>query len=515
MKFQKGISLLLALVLILGVLPLQGFAAEQDVQVLGRVTSEEEADAQSLFSVYFDRLVRGEADPYAGAGTRLNGQEKVLYDALATVIPEIAGGLRSSAVITVGQTYTGILDVVHTPDVQAAIPAVFTQDMLDRVIRALLTDMPYDLYWYDKMSGCLVEGISHGGELKQLRFSFTVSVNFRGSGETQVDIARALSAAAAADKVKALVAKYETEGDFAKLLGYRDEICALTSYDHSAAAGGYFSQNSGPWQLIWVFDGREDTKVVCEGYAKAFAYLCDLTNFAADISCNTVTGTMEGIAHMWNIVSVDGVNYLADITNSDEDTVGSDGSLFLAGGIGSIPEGYEVNGLYYVYDTGTTNLWDMGADSILNLSSQSSDLGGLRIDTVAMYRLYNPYSGEHFYTGSTQERDTLTAAGWNYEGIAWNAPRKSGEPVYRLYNPNSSDHHYTMSAQERDNLVSMGWKYEGVAWNSAGNDQVPQYRLYNPNADCGSHHYTGSKEELENLVRVGWIFEGIGWYGIP
>ena len=136
------------------------------------------------------------------------------------------------------------------------------------------------------------------------------------------------------------------------------------------------------------------------------------------------------------------------------------------------------------------------------------------IAVTAMYRLYNPNSGEHFYTGSTQERDMLKAAGWHYEGIAWNAPTKSGAPVYRLYNPNSGDHHYTMSADERNMLVSVGWKYEGVAWNSASSSHVPLYRLYNPNADCGSHHYTGSKEERNNLVNVGWIYEGIGWYGI-
>ena len=136
------------------------------------------------------------------------------------------------------------------------------------------------------------------------------------------------------------------------------------------------------------------------------------------------------------------------------------------------------------------------------------------IETTAMYRLYNPNSGEHFYTGSVEERDMLDRVGWNYEGVAWNAPTNSGDPVYRLFNPNSGDHHYTMSAEERDMLVDVGWNYEGVAWNSASNDNVPQYRLYNPNADCGSHHYTSSIEERDFLVSLGWILEGIGWFGI-
>ena len=135
-------------------------------------------------------------------------------------------------------------------------------------------------------------------------------------------------------------------------------------------------------------------------------------------------------------------------------------------------------------------------------------------DYTPMYRLYNPNSGEHFYTGSPDETQNLVNAGWQYEGVAWNAPTKTGAPVYRLYNPNSGDHHYTMSAEERDMLVGYGWQYEGVCWNSASANDLPLYRLYNPNADCGSHHYTGSSEERDNLVSVGWIYEGIGWFGL-
>ena len=137
-----------------------------------------------------------------------------------------------------------------------------------------------------------------------------------------------------------------------------------------------------------------------------------------------------------------------------------------------------------------------------------------KVETTPMYRLYNPNSGEHFYTGSVEERDMLVTAGWNYEGVAWNAPVKTGAPVYRLFNPNNADHHYTMSIEERDWLVGLGWNYEGVAWNSASASNLPQYRMYNPNAVTGSHHYTGSVEEREMLVEAGWIYEGIGWFGM-
>lgn len=35
-----------------------------------------------------------------------------------------------------------------------------------------------------------------------------------------------------------------------------------------------------------------------------------------------------------------------------------------------------------------------------------------------MYRLYNPNSGEHFYTASDEERWHLIDVGWNDEGTA-------------------------------------------------------------------------------------------------
>lgn len=134
-----------------------------------------------------------------------------------------------------------------------------------------------------------------------------------------------------------------------------------------------------------------------------------------------------------------------------------------------------------------------------------------------MHRMYNPNSGEHFYTARTTERDFLVGKGWTYEGVGWVAPTgdSKGDAVYRLYNRNSGDHHYTLSAVERDWLVKLGWSYEGIGWYSAKPEQgVPLYRLYNPYAKVGTHHYTLSLSERDWLVPKGWKAEGIGWYAV-
>lgn len=137
----------------------------------------------------------------------------------------------------------------------------------------------------------------------------------------------------------------------------------------------------------------------------------------------------------------------------------------------------------------------------------------VRSDVAVMHRLYNPYTGEHFYTADTNERDTIVGKGWRYEGVGWYAPKTSSTPVYRLYNKYAGDHHYTVSKTERDHLVKVGWTYESVGWYSEDAKSVPLYRQYNPYAWTGTHNYTADKHENEVLVGLGWRAEGIGWYG--
>lgn len=136
-------------------------------------------------------------------------------------------------------------------------------------------------------------------------------------------------------------------------------------------------------------------------------------------------------------------------------------------------------------------------------------------DTQVMWRLYNPNTGEHFYTANTYERDQLATVGWRKEGSGWVAPT-SGTPVYRLYNPvvTGGDHHYTMNSNERDMLIGVGWRYEGVGWYSDAAKTVPLQRLYNPNAATGTHHYTVDTNERDALVRAGWRHEGVAWYAV-
>ena len=130
-----------------------------------------------------------------------------------------------------------------------------------------------------------------------------------------------------------------------------------------------------------------------------------------------------------------------------------------------------------------------------------------------VYRLYNHNTGEHFYTESAYEKQSLKRSGWNDEGLGWNSAT-SGKAVYRVYNPNvgGGDHYYTMSKYEAQNLVNKGWRWDNngkAAFYSGGS--VNLYVAYNPYAYSGSHNYTTSNFEQNSLLGKGWRYGKVAW----
>ncbi|MFV0528716.1 MAG: InlB B-repeat-containing protein [Lachnospiraceae bacterium] len=134
------------------------------------------------------------------------------------------------------------------------------------------------------------------------------------------------------------------------------------------------------------------------------------------------------------------------------------------------------------------------------------------VGTAPVFCLYNPNSGEHFYTITASERDEVIAAGWKYEGISWIAAL-DGHPVFRVYNTVTGEHIFSMDTKERDRLLALGWKDEGIGFYSDVEKKHEILRCYNPNGEpAAQHHYTLSKAERDNLVKAGWIYEGLAWF---
>lgn len=147
---------------------------------------------------------------------------------------------------------------------------------------------------------------------------------------------------------------------------------------------------------------------------------------------------------------------------------------------------------------------------------------------VPILRLYNPNSGEHLFTMRGAEVEVLCHIGWRYEGSAWEVPKPPSadwypnpekyRTVYRIYNSIAGEHFYTSSLYEKNSVLKhSGWLDDGdFFWfPTVTKGGSPVYRLYNPNATVGSHHYTMSAFERDNLVKLGWRYEGVAWKAYP
>lgn len=133
---------------------------------------------------------------------------------------------------------------------------------------------------------------------------------------------------------------------------------------------------------------------------------------------------------------------------------------------------------------------------------------------VAILRLYNPDSGEYFYTKDVKEWSSLLGSGWQADGVGWYAPKKSNSPVYQLNNPKRGGHRYTLSKVKRNLLMLTGWQYEGISWYSSDDKAVPIYRQVNPNGNVNFYHFTDQKQEAESLKQSGWKSKRTAWYGM-
>ncbi|MBR3352611.1 MAG: Ig-like domain-containing protein, partial [Erysipelotrichaceae bacterium] len=315
-------------------------------------------------------------------GDKLTGLNRTLYAFLVTCIRETAAGQRASTVYEISLDDLGIQTVFTADDlgVEIMIDGQLNQDAKNKALEVLVFDLsllnttllldhPYELYWYDKTKGVSYSrplSISYSSVQLMLSgsivFRFNVANEYAGSADYTVNTEIGTTVTKSVNNAQMIVRNHTDEVDYQKIKSYKDEICDLVSYNNDAAGGGVDYGN--PWQLVWVFDNDPDTNVVCEGYSKAFQYLCDSSSFIDNLVCYTVSGEMDGGTgagpHMWNIVNAhDGQNYLVDVTNCDSGTVGEDYRLFMTGvpeddtnssvdnGYTFKPNGYSI---LYIYD---------------------------------------------------------------------------------------------------------------------------------------------------------------------
>lgn len=312
------------------------------VAMIGKSTNDMSifAQAKSAYNISGNNKSGGQtASTYeVDNEERMTVDEQRIYDMAKSLAQKIAAGVESETVLEI----TGFTDLWNV-DVDRTV---------NRALSYLLMDCPYELYWYDKDVGTTyVYNYDNDGRVTSMTISMAVAVEYQDTSSESsgfyTDKEKTSVTKKIVEEAQKIVNRHWRESDYKKLKSYMTEICDLVSYNWDAYDENGSASYGNPWQLIWVFDDESDTNVVCEGYAKAFQYLCDLTMFL-DAKCYTVEGFMQGGIgkernHMWNIVTLEGNNYLVDVTNCDEEAVGYPDQLFLVGGEGSPQNGYTIS----------------------------------------------------------------------------------------------------------------------------------------------------------------------------
>jgi len=369
--------------MILSMAPIGAFAAQTAETVIQQTNvGEDLPDNDTLFSMYVDSLFYPERMPsmastgdqtaYAG----LSDDEKTVYDSImSTIVTPLLKGEFQKAIQKI--------------QIEGLGPVV-KEDRMSQVMDAILLDHPYEMFWFNKTKGYSC-GYSESATGEVLAGTISMSVaqayaDTAGTNDAEIgyltpDSSKIAAATKAVQNANTII-NGATGTDIEKLQYFKEQICDRVSYDTASATNNSVPYGD-PWQMIYVFDNNATTNVVCEGYSKAFQYLCDKAFPNGSVQCYTVTGNMNGGtgagAHMWNIVRVDGKSYLVDITNCDEGSTGDPYWLFMRGCASGNEQGYTIDipihkvgeqyslGSKIGYTYGEDLLWDK---DILTLSKE-------------------------------------------------------------------------------------------------------------------------------------------------
>lgn len=365
---KKLLSLILAFALMLSVLPVQAFA-ENEAQGSYNINIPAEcfqdlAESNGLFDGFVMKQAMGDVGLF-GTNARgyLSSVEQSVYDKLKAFIVKIAnnGGLTETTFAPTD--FEGL--VYSWPTATDVLAAFESQVNMTDVWTALVHDCPYELYWFDKNRENASVGFTTHDDgtnvsITQFTVVLPVSINWRSTPGQSTTMTTDVSRVNQAVKnAKYIAEKYATADDYTKMEGFKNEICNIVSYKSNEITDGSFYVNNSSWQMINVFDGDHETNTVSHGYAKAFQYLCDISEFD-NAQCYTIEGTVDGEEYMWNIVTMeDGKTYLVDVASYDTDIPGQYGQYWFAGyDDGGRWSSFEVNGRRYAYHS-NNNLFDV------------------------------------------------------------------------------------------------------------------------------------------------------------
>ncbi len=294
------------------------------------------------------------------------------------------------------------------------------------------------------------DNIQIAGDFSQFTVSIGVDKSYRGADEFTLDRSTLQKVTAAESTAEQVISDNSGKGIYDTIKAYADWISEHVSYDHSwdSTPDSEITSNS-PWSMIAVFDNDPSTNVVCEGYSKAFQYLMDHTQRFVDAgivsklvtSTKLVDGNDNG--HMWNVVTIDGKNYIVDVTWYDNDPDSYNDS-YLLGGQATVDADTEG---YHTYDQDTTDFYTQDE---LRLSDTAYDRSSEKPATVV--------------TGPAVTGGGDTSTGGNTSGTSGNTSGNSGST-----GGNTSGNSGTTGGNTSGNSGTTGGNTSGNSSSNSGN----------------------------------------------
>ena len=173
---KKFAAAAVSVVMILAALPAVPAFAETDLQTVSVNSVDFDFDRlpdnDELLAGYLQKQMYGGISLYGTtAGDRLDGIGEAIYDYLKSNIETVAAGGLDSAVFGFD------LSVFSDDDIN-----IFIQDFntnINKILNCLLTDCPYELYWFDKTQGYSADNETVN---TRLDFKFTVADAYKGEG---------------------------------------------------------------------------------------------------------------------------------------------------------------------------------------------------------------------------------------------------------------------------------------------------------------------------------------------
>lgn len=221
------------------------------------------------------------------------------YGAVYTAVKESFGqdesvSIRDSSEGTVREYSTGV--EIQLPE------ALRSREEAQLIYTAFTWDNPQFFYIGNTYS---YKGYRSGGVDYYDRFTLVFTMNAREREQAQTKLERV---------VEQLVNSRRDTDEFSSELYFHDQLLEICSYDKNAAA------SDDPALLFphafSAYGALVEGKAVCEGYSRAMQLLLH----SVGIKATLVGGFDElNVAHMWNMVTIDGRNYHLDVTWDDSE----------------------------------------------------------------------------------------------------------------------------------------------------------------------------------------------------